>query len=214
MKAMLLERPKEALRLADVATPTPAPGRLLIRVHTCGVCRTDLHVVDGELTHPKLPLIPGHEVVGVVNAVGEGVTDFSVGDRVGVPWLGFTCGQCPYCRSGRENLCDNARFTGYQLDGGYAQYILADARYCFRIPQRFSDIEAAPLLCAGLIGYRSLRLAGDGKKFGFYGFGAAAHIIAQVAAFQGRKVYAFMRPGDGREKHSLDSSEPFGPALG
>ena len=196
MKAMLLEMPKQALRPAEVVTPKPEPGKLLLRVHTCGVCRTDLHVVDGELTHPKLPLIPGHEVVGVVDAVGDGVTEFSIGMRVGVPWLGFTCGHCPYCRSGRENLCDNARFTGYSLDGGYAQYILADARYCFRIPHRFSDLEAAPLLCAGLIGYRSLRLAGDGQKLGFYGFGAAAHIIAQVAAFQKRDVYAFVRPGD------------------
>ncbi|HEX4000458.1 MAG TPA: zinc-dependent alcohol dehydrogenase family protein [Pirellulales bacterium] len=196
MKAMLLEQPRQPLRFADVATPTSSPGKLLIRVRACGVCRTDLHVVDGELTQPKFPLVPGHEVVGIVEAIGDGVQGFSVGARVGVPWLGWTCGQCPYCRAGKENLCDNARFTGYQLDGGYADYVLSDARYCFPIPERFSDVEAAPLLCAGLIGYRSLRLAGDGRKLGFYGFGAAGHIVAQVAAFQKREVYAFVRPGD------------------
>lgn len=196
MKAMLLEKARQPLRLAEVDRPTLAPGKLLIRVRACGVCRTDLHVVDGELTHPKLPLVPGHEVVGTVEAVGDGVSGMSVGMRVGVPWLGFTCGQCFYCRANQENLCDNARFTGYTLDGGYAEYILADARYCFPIPERFSDVEAAPLLCAGLIGYRSLRLSGDGRKLGFYGFGAAAHIIAQVATFQKREVFAFVRPGD------------------
>jgi alcohol dehydrogenase, propanol-preferring len=196
MKAMLLDRPKEPLRLADVPTPEPPLGKLRLCVRACGVCRTDLHVVDGELTHPKLPLVPGHEVVGIVESLGEGVTGFAAGMRVGVPWLGWTCGECRFCRAGQENLCDRAQFTGYRLDGGYAEFIIADSRYCFPIPERFSDVEAAPLLCAGLIGYRSLRLAGDGKKLGFYGFGAAAHIIAQVAIFQEREIYAFVRPGD------------------
>lgn len=176
----------------------PRPGRqqVLIAVHACAVCRTDLHVVDGELTQPKLPLIPGHEVVGVVVEKGEEVQRFQIGDRVGVPWLGWTCGECSYCRSGRENLCDRALFTGYTLDGGYAQRMIADQRFCFRIPQIYNDAEAAPLLCAGLIGYRSLAKTWDAKRLGIYGFGAAAHIITQVARFQGREVYAFTRAGD------------------
>jgi alcohol dehydrogenase, propanol-preferring len=196
MQAMLLDEPRRPLQLAEVATPQPADGKLLMRVRACGVCRTDLHVVDGELKHPKLPLIPGHEVVGVVEAIGEGVNDVAIGTRMGVPWLGSTCGRCPYCRRGEENLCDDARFTGYQLDGGYAEYIVADRRYCFEVPERYSDEHVAPLLCAGLIGYRSFRMAADGTRLGFYGFGAAAHILAQVAAHQGREVFAFTRPGD------------------
>jgi propanol-preferring alcohol dehydrogenase len=168
----------------------------LIRVHACAVCRTDLHVVDGELIEPKLPLIPGHEIVGTVDNLGEDVERFKIGDRVGVPWLGWTCGACSYCQSGRENLCDRAKFTGYTLDGGYAEYTAADQRYCFPIPSSYSDAEAAPLLCAGLIGYRSLVKAGDGKRLGIYGFGAAAHIVAQVARYQQREIYAFTRPGD------------------
>jgi propanol-preferring alcohol dehydrogenase len=169
---------------------------VLIRVHACAVCRTDLHVVDGELSEPKLPLVPGHEIVGTVTAVGPGVDRLTIGDRVGVPWLGWTCGECRYCCSGRENLCPNARFTGYQLDGGYGEYTLADHRFCFPIPPAYTDAEAAPLLCAGLIGYRSLRMAGEARRVGLYGFGAAAHIVAQVAIWQGRSVYAFTSPGD------------------
>ena len=176
--------------------PAPGPGQILIRVRACGVCRTDLHVVDGDLTEPKLPIVPGHEIVGIVEALGDGVGGFAVGDRVGVPWLGWSCGECSYCRSDRENLCDRARYTGYQIDGGYADYTVADARYCFALPESYSDAEAAPLLCAGLIGYRALRMAGDGKRLGIYGFGAAAHIICQVAVWQGRSVYAFTRAGD------------------
>lgn len=193
---MLLDAARTPLRLASVAIPSPGPGQVLIRVHACAVCRTDLHVVDADLTQPKLPLIPGHEIVGSVAALGEGVERFAIGDRVGVPWLGWTCGQCEFCRSGRENLCAQARFTGYQIDGGYGEYTVADQRFCFAIPERYSDREAAPLLCAGLIGYRSLRMAGEGRRVGLYGFGAAAHIIAQVARWQGRDVYAFTSPGD------------------
>jgi propanol-preferring alcohol dehydrogenase len=196
MRAMILEAPRTPLREADLPVPDPGPGQVLLRVHACGVCRTDLHVVDGELTGPKLPLVPGHEIVGTVVRRGEGADRFAVGDRVGVPWLGWTCGACRYCRSGRENLCDRARFTGYQLDGGYAEHTVADQRYCFPLPAGYGDAEAAPLLCAGLIGYRSLVLAGDARRLGLYGFGAAAHIIAQVARHQGREVYAFTRPGD------------------
>jgi alcohol dehydrogenase, propanol-preferring len=196
MRAMYLDAAHEPLRLADVAIPAPGPGQVLIRVQTCAVCRTDLHVVDGELTQPKLPLIPGHEIVGTVAAAGDGSQRFRVGDRVGVPWLGFTCGICEFCCTGRENLCAKARFTGYQIDGGYAEYTVADERFCFAIPGNFSDVQAAPLLCAGLIGYRALRMAGDGQRLGLYGFGAAAHIIAQVARWQGRHVFAFTRPGD------------------
>jgi propanol-preferring alcohol dehydrogenase len=176
--------------------PQPGPEQVLIRVRACGVCRTDLHVVDGELPHPKPQVVPGHEVVGTVEQRGDRVTGFAIGQRVGVPWVGWTCGECSYCRSGRENLCDQARFTGYTLDGGYADYLVADHRYCFPLPASYSDAEAAPLLCAGLIGYRALVLAGPAQRLGLYGFGAAAHIVAQVARFQGREVFAFSRPGD------------------
>jgi propanol-preferring alcohol dehydrogenase len=193
---MRLSRPGEPLSEVNMATPEPGPGQVLVRVHACGVCRTDLHVVDGELTEPRLPLVPGHEIVGRVAAVGLGVERFREGERVGVPWLGYTCGECRFCRAGRENLCPEARFTGYQIDGGYAEYALADERYCFRIHGDYSDVEAAPLMCAGLIGHRSLSMAGDARRLGIYGFGAAAHIVAQVACWQGREVYAFTRPGD------------------
>ena len=195
-RAMVLEKPGEPLVLRETPVPVPGPHQLLLSVQACGVCRTDLHLVDGELPDPKLPVVPGHEVVGKVLALGRAVTGFSEGERVGVPWLGWTCSHCFYCRRGQENLCDGARFTGYTLDGGYSDHILADARYCFRLPAQFGDAEAAPLLCAGLIGYRSLRMAGDAERLGIYGFGAAAHIIAQVALYQGRKLFAFTRPGD------------------
>lgn len=196
MRAMVFDGHSPVLQLRELADPRPEPGQLLIDVHACGVCRTDLHVVDGELTQPKTPLVPGHEIVGVVAAIGAGVSAFSVGDRVGVPWLGRTCGHCTYCGRGRENLCDAPQFTGYTIDGGYAERTVADSRYCFRLPQRYDDREAAPLLCAGLIGYRSLSMAGDARRIGIYGFGAAAHIVAQVARHQGREVCAFTRPGD------------------
>jgi propanol-preferring alcohol dehydrogenase len=198
MRAMLLDSAPGTLRLAMLPDPKPGRGQLLVRVHTCGVCRTDLHVVDGELPHAKTPIIPGHEIVGTVAQLGVGVTEFHVGDRIGVPWLGFTCGECRYCLSGRENLCDRARFTGYTIDGGYAEHAIADARYCFALPASYSDVEAAPLLCAGLIGYRALRMAGDARRLGLYGFGAAAHVIAQVARYEGREVFAFTRAGDAR----------------
>ena len=190
---MILDEPRRPLRPAELPDPEPGPGQVLIRVHVCGVCRTDLHVVDGELPDPKLPLVIGHQIVGTVLAGGE---RFSEGDRVGVPWLAWTDGTCRYCRSGRENLCDQAVFTGYQVDGGYAELAVADERFCFPVPEGYADLQAAPLLCAGLIGYRSLRLAGDAERIGLYGFGASAHIVAQVARYQGRKVYAFTRPGD------------------
>jgi propanol-preferring alcohol dehydrogenase len=196
MKAMLLDRPGLPLRVADVALPSPGAGQVLVRVKACAVCRTDLHVVDGELPEPKLPLVPGHEIVGEVAAVGGGVDRFTVGERVGIPWLGHTCGTCPYCRDGRENLCDAPGFTGYTIDGGYAEATVAEAAYCFPLPEGYGDAEAAPLLCAGLIGHRSLRMAGDPRRLGIYGFGAAAHIIAQVARAEGREVFAFTRPGD------------------
>jgi propanol-preferring alcohol dehydrogenase len=186
MKAMVLDAPGRPLRLADVPDPEPQPGQVLLEVRACGVCRTDLHVADGELPDPKLPLVPGHQVVGVALD----------GRRLGVPWLGWTCGECRYCRSGRENLCDRARFTGYQLDGGYAERVVADERYCFPLPERYGDVEAAPLLCAGLIGYRALRLTGEAERLGLYGFGSSAHIVAQVARHQGRRVFAFTKPGD------------------
>jgi len=193
MRAMVLTAPRAPLREVELPDPEPGPGQALLRVLACGVCRTDLHVVDGELTRPKLPLVPGHEIVAeVVASAGR----FSPGDRVGVPWLGRTCGVCPYCRAGRENLCDRALFTGYDLDGGYAELCVADERFCFVVPPLFGDVEAAPLLCAGLIGYRSLRVAGDAERVGLYGFGAAAHIVCQVALHQGREVYALTRPGD------------------
>ena len=193
---MQLAAPRTALKLVDLPTPQPGRGQLLIKVRACGVCRTDLHVVDGELAQGKLPIIPGHEIVGTVAKKGAGVERFAIGERVGVPWLGYTCGACRYCASGRENLCDAARFTGYHLDGGYAEYTVADQRYCFAIPKEYDDAAAAPLLCAGLIGYRSLVMAGDAKRLGIYGFGAAAHIVAQVARHQGRRLFAFSRPGD------------------
>jgi len=196
MKAMVLHTQRQALRATELPTPTPRAGEVLLKVRACAVCRTDLHVVDGELTHPKLPLVPGHEIVGVVTGKGEGAERFILGDRVGVPWLGWTCGTCEYCCTGRENLCERARFTGYNLDGGYAEYTVADQRYCFSIPDPYPDAEAAPLLCAGLIGYRSLTKTGHAKRVGIYGFGAAAHIVTQVARFQGREIYAFTRPGD------------------
>jgi propanol-preferring alcohol dehydrogenase len=196
MLAMVMEAAGQPLRAKELAVPDPEPGQVLVRVHACGVCRTDLHVTEGDLLHPKLPLIPGHEIVGTVQAVGAGVEQFATGQRVGIPWLGYTCGRCDYCRAGRENLCDGARFTGYDLDGGYAEFTVADARYCFPLPDAYSDAHAAPLLCAGLIGYRSLVMAGEARRIGIYGFGAAAHIIAQVAVWQGREVYAFTRPGD------------------
>jgi alcohol dehydrogenase, propanol-preferring len=196
MRAMVLTRPGAGTLEAETrAVPTPARGQLLIRVRACGVCRTDLHVVDGELPQAAMPIVPGHEIVGHVEAAGEGVA-FQVGDRVGVPWLGYTCGECAFCMSGRENLCERARFTGYQIDGGYADFVVADARFVFKIPERYGDVEAAPLLCAGLIGYRSYRFAGDARRLGLYGFGAAAHIIAQVAVAEGREVYAFTSAGD------------------
>lgn len=196
MRAMILKAPGQPLAPAELPTPTPGARQALIQVHACAVCRTDLHIVDGELPEPKLPLIPGHQIVGTVVAVGPDVQRLAVGQRVGVPWLGWTCGTCRFCRSGRENLCDRARFTGYQLDGGYAEYAVADERFCFALPADYADVEAAPLLCAGLIGYRALRLAGDAQRLGIYGFGAAAHIITQIARWQGRQVFAFTRPDD------------------
>ena len=207
MQAMILDAPGLPLRQAQVPLPAPGEGELLLKVHACGVCRTDLHVADGELAHAKLPLILGHEIVGVVVQKGAQAERFSIGQRLGVPWLGYTCGHCRYCSSGRENLCDEARFTGYTLDGGYAEYTVADQRYCFPLPEAYSDAEAAPLLCAGLIGYRALAAAGDAEKVGIYGFGAAAHIITQVARWQGRKVFAFTRPHD-------DQTQLFARSLG
>jgi propanol-preferring alcohol dehydrogenase len=196
MHAMLLDMPGAALRAGTLPDPVPGPGQLRLRVRACGVCRTDLHVADGELPHPKLPLVLGHEIVGAVEALGPGSQRFAAGTRVGVPWLGWTCGTCEYCRRGLENLCEEARFTGYQLDGGYADCVVADERFCFPIPDGYGDAEAAPLLCAGLIGYRALRAAGDVRRLGIYGFGAAAHIVAQVARHEGRQVFAFTRPAD------------------
>ena len=196
MRAMVLDAPLRPLRERALPQPVAHAGEVLVRVHACALCRTDLHVVDGELPEPKLPLVPGHQIVGVVVEAGPGAERFRPGDRVGVPWLGWTCGECRYCRDGRENLCERARFTGYQLDGGYAEYAAADERFCFAIPDGYHDLQAAPLLCAGLIGYRALRAAGDGERLGLYGFGAAAHLVAQVARHEGRRVYAFTRRGD------------------
>jgi propanol-preferring alcohol dehydrogenase len=196
MHAMVLERPRTPLRPQQRPLPAPGPGELLVRVAACGVCRTDLHVVDGELTDPRLPIVPGHEIVGYVAAMAPDVSGFAVGERIGIPWLGHTCGVCPYCRAGRENLCDRPLFTGYTRDGGYATHAIADARFCFALSGEGDDAEIAPWLCAGLIGWRSYRIAGEGGALGLYGFGAAAHILAQMAAWQGRKVYAFTRPGD------------------
>jgi propanol-preferring alcohol dehydrogenase len=196
MRAMVLDEPGRPLRPAELPLPEPEPGQVLVQIEACAVCRTDLHLVDGELPQPKLPVIPGHEIVGKVVRCGAGVDRFQAGERVGVPWLGRTCGRCPYCRHGAENLCDAPGFTGYTLDGGYAEHIVAEAAYCFSIPTVYSAVEAAPLLCAGLIGYRTLRMAGEARRLGIYGFGAAAHIVAQLAAFEGREVHAFTRPGD------------------
>jgi alcohol dehydrogenase, propanol-preferring len=196
MRAMVFDTAGRVLALRDVPKPVPGPGQVLVKVSACGVCRTDLHVVDGELPNPKLPLIPGHEIVGRVEAAGKGAGHFQRGERVGIPWLGWTCGKCAYCVSGHENLCDDARFTGYTIDGGYAEFTVADARFCFPLPGALDDVSSAPLLCAGLIGYRTLRKAGDGKRLGLYGFGAAAHIAVQVARFEGREVFAFTRGGD------------------
>ncbi|MFM0169805.1 zinc-dependent alcohol dehydrogenase family protein [Paraburkholderia sediminicola] len=196
MRAMVFDGSESRLKDRQVPEPIPAAGELLIDIHACGVCRTDLHLVDHELVHSKQPVIPGHEIVGTVAALGADVTGFAIGDRVGVPWVGRTCGHCRYCLSERENLCDDPGFTGYTLDGGYAERTVADSRYCFHLPAQYSDIEAAPLLCAGLIGYRTLSMAGDAQRIGIYGFGAAAHIVAQIARHQGRSVYAFTRPGD------------------
>jgi len=196
MHAQVLERPGMALRAAELPMPRPGRGELLIEVAACGVCRTDLHIVDGELPRPRLPLVPGHEIVGRIITLGPGVEGFALNDRVGVPWLGWTCGECRYCLAGEENLCEQARFTGYTLGGGYADHVVADARYCLHIPPSYADTTAAPLLCAGLIGFRALRMASNAQNIGFYGFGAAAHILAQLCVAQGRRVYAFVRPGD------------------
>jgi alcohol dehydrogenase, propanol-preferring len=196
MRAMVLERAGQPLRLTELPDPVPGRGQVLIRVHACGVCRTDLHILDGELAEPKLPLVPGHQIVGTVVGAGEGAERFASGERVGVPWLGWTDGECRYCRGGRENLCDNARFTGYDIDGGYAELTVADERFCFPIPSNMADEATAPLLCAGLIGYRALRLVGEAERIGFYGFGASAHILCQVAVHEGRRVFAFTREGD------------------
>jgi alcohol dehydrogenase, propanol-preferring len=208
MRAMVLDRARQPLQLCDVPKSKPGRGQLLVRVSTCAVCRTDLHVVDGELPDPKLPLILGHQIVGRVEEIGEemwegpgrpdrrGAPTFAIGDRVGIPWLGWTDGDCAYCRSGRENLCDNARFTGYTIDGGYADFTVADARYCFHLPHRYDDVEVAPLLCAGLIGYRSYRKTGGARRLGIYGFGNAAHLIAQIALYERRELFVFTRPGD------------------
>jgi alcohol dehydrogenase, propanol-preferring len=207
MQAMIFDGPGKPLRPATATSPSPHDDQILIRIAACAVCRTDLHIVDGDLRDPKLPLVPGHEIVGRVAAKGARVDRFAIGDRVGVPWLGWTDGVCAFCRSGRENLCERARFTGYQIDGGFAEFAVADHRFCFALPDGYSDVEAAPLMCAGLIGYRALRAAGDGRRLGLYGFGAAAHIIAQVAVWQGREVYAFTRPGD-------EASQRFARTLG
>jgi len=196
MRAMVLKQAGEPLELVNMPLPVPGSGEMLLKVLACGVCRTDLHVVDGELTEPKLPLVPGHQIVGLVEQIGPDVTGFRTGDAVGVPWLGGTCGECGYCLDGRENLCDQAVFTGYQKDGGFAEYCTADSRFCFPLPGGYPATQAAPLLCAGLIGYRSLRMAGEGRRIGIYGFGAAAHIVTQVAVWQGRQVYAFTKAGD------------------
>lgn len=197
MRAMVLDKPGQPLQLRDVKKPRPSRGQLMVRIATCAVCRTDLHVVDGELPDPKLPLIPGHQIVGYVEEIGEEVESrFKVGDRVGIPWLGWTDGECAYCRSKRENLCDRARFTGYTIDGGYAEFTVADARFCFHLPDRYNDVEVAPLLCAGLIGYRSYRKTGDARRLGIYGFGNAAHLVSQIALYEGRDLFVFTRPGD------------------
>src|SRR5881275_805954 len=202
MRAMVLEKPRERLILLDVAKPKPDAGQLLVRLSACAVCRTDLHIVDGELPDPKLPLIPGHQIVGRIEQVGTGIEKFAVGDRVGIPWLGWTDGECVYCRSNRENLCDRARFTGYTIDGGYAEFTVADARFCVHLPEHYNDVDAAPLLWAGLIGYRSYRKTGNARCLGMYGFGNAAHLIAQIALYEGRDLFVFTRPGDVKTQQS------------
>jgi propanol-preferring alcohol dehydrogenase len=207
MRAMVLRGPGSMLVLAEVPVPVPGPGQVQVEVHACGVCRTDLHILDGEICGIRSPVIPGHEIVGVVSAVGSEVRTLHVGDRVGIPWLGGTCGSCRYCLGGRENLCSSAQFTGCTIDGGYAEYAVADARYCFLLPREFSDVELAPWLCAGLIGYRTLRMAGDARRVGIYGFGAAAHIVAQVARYEGREFYVYTKPGD-------DAAQAFARELG
>src|SRR5215831_16343182 len=197
MRAMVLDKQGQPLQLRDVPKPSPGSGQLLVRINTCAICRTDLHVVDSELPNPKLPLILGHQIVGRVEEIGpEANSKFAIGDRVGIPWLGWTDGDCAYCRSGRENLCDSARFTGYTIDGGYAEFTVADARFCFHLPEHYDDVEVAPLLCAGLIGYRCYRKTGDARNLGIYGYGNAAHLIAQVALYEGRQLFVFTRPGD------------------
>ncbi len=198
VRAAVFSRPGSPLEIAELPIPNPGPGQVLVRVTACGVCRTDLHIVDGEIAAPRVPLVPGHQVVGVVERVpaGEAGAGLRPGQRVGIPWLGWSCGRCEYCTSGRENLCSEARFTGLHVDGGFAEHVAADARFCFPIPEGFSDLQAAPLLCGGLIGYRALRMTGNARRIGFYGFGSAAHILAQVAAFQDQRVFAFVRPGD------------------
>ena len=201
MRAAVLESPGKALIMRDVTRPQPGPGEVLLRVRACAVCRTDLHVVDGELPNPKLPLIPGHEVVGTVEEAGPGVATVAPGQRVGVPWLAWTCGHCEYCKAEKENLCEQAKFNGYTRDGGYAEFMVADARFCFALPPSIDDVHAAPLLCAGLIGYRAMGMCGNAQHLGFYGFGAAAHILAQIARAQGRSVYAFTRPGAEQSQH-------------
>lgn len=199
MKAMLLEKQRELLKLKDVSDPVPSVNQVLIKVHACGVCRTDLHILDGELTRPKLPLVLGHEIVGEVVELGRNVNEFNIGDVVGVPWLGWTCGECKFCKSGRENLCDKAKFTGYTIDGGYAEYSAANTKYCFKIPDDYDKMGAAPLLCAGLIGYRSYKMCGHNiRRLGIFGFGAAAHIVSQIAVHNGNEVYAFTKSGDSK----------------
>ena len=201
MKAMVLEKQGDELKLKDITKPEPDSSQILLKVHACGICRTDLHILDGDLDQPKLPLIPGHQIVGTVEKAGDSVTGFEKGQKIGVPWLGKTCGECEFCENGHENLCERAKFTGYDIDGGFAEYAVADAHFCFPLPHDYPDIQAAPLLCAGLIGYRSFRKAGEGKRIGFYGFGSAAHILTQVANFRDRRVYAFTRPGDTKTQH-------------
>src|SRR6184192_1493527 len=205
MRAMVLEKIGQPLALRDLPKPKPGHGQLLVRLSACAVCRTDLHIVDGELPDPKLPLILGHQIVGRVEQVGTGAEKFSIADRVGIPWLGWTDGECVYCRSNRENLCDRARFTGYTIDGGYGEFVVADARFCFHLPDEYNDVDAAPLLCAGMLGYRSYRKTGDARRLGIYGFGNAAHLIAQVARYEKKEIYAFTRPGDKAGQESARS---------
>src|SRR5213080_3653249 len=205
MRAMVLEKSRQRLMLLDVAKPKPDAGQLLVRLSACAVCRTDLHIVDGELPDPKLPLIPGHQIVGRVEQVGTGAEKFSIADRVGIPWLGWTDGECVYCRSNRENLCDRARFTGYTIDGGYGEFVVADARFCFHLPDQYDDVDIAPLLCAGMLGYRSYRKTGDARRLGIYGFGNAAHLIAQIAIYEKKEIFAFTRPGDKAGQESARS---------